>query len=336
MRRLLSGKRKNRGVEPASLAERMTGALPLPSRRGRAEVTDWLSGIALTPSGKRCCAGRRACGAEEDPRRHCAFRALSVGPCRGRSGAFAAAFGQRSGKRFGCPPCRHARRSPTAKGAAALMRVLRRFKAEAALLIALADIGGVWPVARVTARADRCCRHSARRRRALSPARRRRARQARSRRTRRQSRGGLRLHRARHGQDGRPTSSIIPATSISWCSSMPAAPTLAPDVEPAPFYVRVTRDLVEAFAGAHRRTATCFASICGCVPIRRRRRSRSRPQAALDYYESRGQNWERAALIKARACAGDLAAGERLLARSVARSSGANISITLPLPTCMR
>ena len=35
--------------------------------------------------------------------------------------------------------------------------------------------------------------------------------------------------------------------------------------------------------------------------------------AALDYYESRGQNWERAALIKARACAGDLAAGEKLL-----------------------
>src|SRR5262245_37277119 len=35
--------------------------------------------------------------------------------------------------------------------------------------------------------------------------------------------------------------------------------------------------------------------------------------AALDYYESRGQNWERAALIKARPCAGDIAAGERLL-----------------------
>ena len=31
------------------------------------------------------------------------------------------------------------------------MRGLRRVKAEAALLIALADIGGVWPVARVTA-----------------------------------------------------------------------------------------------------------------------------------------------------------------------------------------
>src|SRR5262249_59934501 len=36
-------------------------------------------------------------------------------------------------------------------------------------------------------------------------------------------------------------------------------------------------------------------------------------EGALDYYEGRGQNWERAALIKARPCAGDLAAGERLL-----------------------
>ena len=35
--------------------------------------------------------------------------------------------------------------------------------------------------------------------------------------------------------------------------------------------------------------------------------------AALSYYESTGQNWERAALIKARACAGDIAAGEAML-----------------------
>src|SRR5262249_9330649 len=35
--------------------------------------------------------------------------------------------------------------------------------------------------------------------------------------------------------------------------------------------------------------------------------------AALDYYASVGQNWERAALIKARRCAGDIAAGEDLL-----------------------
>ena len=35
--------------------------------------------------------------------------------------------------------------------------------------------------------------------------------------------------------------------------------------------------------------------------------------SALNYYESRGQNWERAAYIKARAVAGDLDAGERFL-----------------------
>ncbi len=35
---------------------------------------------------------------------------------------------------------------------------------------------------------------------------------------------------------------------------------------------------------------------------------------ALDYYESVGQNWERAAMIKARVCAGDIARGEAFLA----------------------
>src|SRR4029077_2394063 len=36
--------------------------------------------------------------------------------------------------------------------------------------------------------------------------------------------------------------------------------------------------------------------------------------AALEYYETVGQNWERAAFIKARACAGDLPAAEVFLA----------------------
>ena len=39
----------------------------------------------------------------------------------------------------------------TAEDEAAAMRYLRRMKAEAALLIALCDIGGVWPVMQVTA-----------------------------------------------------------------------------------------------------------------------------------------------------------------------------------------
>ena len=37
-------------------------------------------------------------------------------------------------------------------------------------------------------------------------------------------------------------------------------------------------------------------------------------EAALHYYEGRGQNWERAAMIKARPVAGDIAAGEAFLA----------------------
>ncbi|MGE0501434.1 MAG: bifunctional [glutamine synthetase] adenylyltransferase/[glutamine synthetase]-adenylyl-L-tyrosine phosphorylase [Rhizobiaceae bacterium] len=36
-------------------------------------------------------------------------------------------------------------------------------------------------------------------------------------------------------------------------------------------------------------------------------------EAALTYYEGRGQNWERAAMIKARPIAGDMAAGDRVL-----------------------
>ena len=36
--------------------------------------------------------------------------------------------------------------------------------------------------------------------------------------------------------------------------------------------------------------------------------------AALDYYETVGQNWERAALIKARPCAGDLPRARTFLA----------------------
>ncbi len=92
----------------------------------------------------------------------------------------------------------------------------------------------------------------------------------------------------------------------------PQAPALAPEVEPAPFYVRLTRDLVKLI---QERTADGYVFR---VDLRLRPDPASTQiaistPAALDYYESRGQNWERAALIKARACAGDLAAGARLL-----------------------
>ena len=96
----------------------------------------------------------------------------------------------------------------------------------------------------------------------------------------------------------------------------PASRRLRRKLEPAPFYVRLTRELVKLL---QERTADGYVFR---VDLRLRPDPSSTQiaistPAALDYYESRGQNWERAALIKARACAGDLAAGEQFLARSV-------------------
>ena len=90
------------------------------------------------------------------------------------------------------------------------------------------------------------------------------------------------------------------------------ASTLAPDVEASPFYVRLTRDLVKLL---QQRTVDGYVFR---VDLRLRPDPSSTQiaistEAALDYYESRGQNWERAALIKARPSAGDLAAGEKLI-----------------------
>lgn len=83
-------------------------------------------------------------------------------------------------------------------------------------------------------------------------------------------------------------------------------------LEPAPFYVRMTRDLVRLLQD---RTADGYVW---------RTDLRLRPDpgatqlalsidAGLSYYESFGQNWERAALIKARVVAGDRIAGEAFL-----------------------
>ena len=88
------------------------------------------------------------------------------------------------------------------KDEAEAMRLLRRMKAEAALLIALADIGGVWPVMRATRALTELADTADRRRGALPAARCRRPRPAQAGRSG-AARGGQRPHRARHGQDGR-------------------------------------------------------------------------------------------------------------------------------------
>jgi glutamate-ammonia-ligase adenylyltransferase len=202
------------------------------------------------------------------------------------------------------------RSASSARTSAALMRILRRAKAEAALLIALADIGNVWTVEQVTraltafadmalgAAVGRILRDAVRRGK-LKPLDPRHPEIA---------SGYIVLAMGKMGADELNFSSDIDLMVFFDA----AAAALAPDTEPAAFYVQLTRDLVKLL---QERTADGYVFR---VDLRLRPDPSSTQiaisiEAALNYYESRGQNWERAALIKARPCAGDLAAGERLL-----------------------
>ena len=191
-----------------------------------------------------------------------------------------------------------------------VQRILRRMKAEAALLIALADIGGVWPVARVTGAltdvADTALGvtvhfllREAVKRKKLAPS---------DRENPETTSGYIVLAMGKMG--GRELNFSSDIDLMVFFAA--AASRLAPDVVPAPFYVNLTRDLVKIL---QERTADGYVFR---VDLRLRPDPSSTQiaisiEAAHDYYESRGRNWERAALIKARVCAGDLTAGERLL-----------------------
>ena len=94
------------------------------------------------------------------------------------------------------------------------------------------------------------------------------------------------------------------------------------------FFVRLTRNLVRIL---EERTGDGYVFR---TDLRLRPDPASTPlamsvAAALTYYESVGQNWERAALIKARPVAGDRVAGSTVSARAAALSSGEKTS-TLP------
>src|SRR2546429_5910418 len=93
----------------------------------------------------------------------------------------------------------------------------------------------------------------------------------------------------------------------------PAAPSLSQDIEPAPFFVRVTQALARLL---QQRSGDGYVFR---VDLRLRpdpggARGAISTDAALHYYEREGRAWERAAMIKARRCAGDLRAGEALIA----------------------
>lgn len=87
---------------------------------------------------------------------------------------------------------------------------------------------------------------------------------------------------------------------------------LAKDVEPSPFFVKLTRELVRLVQeqtgdGYAYRTDLRLRPDPGATQIA------LSTDAGLTYYESYGQNWERAALIKAQIVAGDAPIGEEFL-----------------------
>jgi glutamate-ammonia-ligase adenylyltransferase len=183
-------------------------------------------------------------------------------------------------------------------------------KAEAALLIALADIGGAWEIMRVThaltevadtavgAAADYLLAGAARA-------------------------GWLAPKDLARPSDGAGYIVLamgkMGAHELNYSSDIdlivlydPAAAALPPGAEPGALYIRITRDLIRLL---QQRTPDGYVFR---VDVRLRPDPASTQiaislPAALDYYESRGQTWERAAMIKARPCAGDRVAGEAAL-----------------------
>src|SRR5467141_2412828 len=198
-----------------------------------------------------------------------------------------------------------------AAGETDVMHLLRRMKAEAALMIALCDIGGVWPVMRVTAALTDLAVASVQ--------------------------AALRFLLRQEAARGRMTATNLDrpednsglvvlamgkmgAGELNYSSDIdlivffdPAAPTLAPDIEPQPFFVRVTQALARLL---QQRTGDGYVFR---VDLRLRPDPASTQvaistESALHYYEREGRTWERAAMIKARPCAGDRRAGEALVA----------------------
>ncbi|MEO8926792.1 MAG: bifunctional [glutamine synthetase] adenylyltransferase/[glutamine synthetase]-adenylyl-L-tyrosine phosphorylase [Caulobacteraceae bacterium] len=195
-------------------------------------------------------------------------------------------------------------------GAEAGERGLRDLKAELHLLTALADLGGVWTLEAVTgalsAFADA----------ALASAMGMAAGEALA---------AGRLTRLGVGDEG-PAPGLFAiamgkhgAFELNYSSDIdisvfyePAVLPLASGIEAAPFAIRLVERIADIL---QRRTVEGYVFR---VDLRLRPDPSSTPvavpvAAAFDYYESVGQNWERAAFIKARVAAGDMARGAAFL-----------------------
>jgi glutamate-ammonia-ligase adenylyltransferase len=192
-----------------------------------------------------------------------------------------------------------------------LMRALRLAKRESALLIALADIGGLWGLVEVTEALSRfadaavsCALRFLLRQNALA---------------------GRLVIDAGESDPERGSGLVVlalgkhGARELNYSSDVdlivlfdPQAASIPVGVAPGPLFVRITKALARLL---QERTGDGYVLR---VDLRLRPDPASTAVAlaipsAYAYYETLGQNWERAAMIKARPVAGDKAIGERFL-----------------------
>ncbi|MEP1206747.1 MAG: bifunctional [glutamine synthetase] adenylyltransferase/[glutamine synthetase]-adenylyl-L-tyrosine phosphorylase [Rhizobiaceae bacterium] len=193
---------------------------------------------------------------------------------------------------------------------AELAAVLRKVKQQAALICGLADLGGWWSwekVSRVISRtADSSVRATVRH--LLYASHQQGKLQLPSPDDPDSGSGYFVLAMGKHGAGELNFSSDIDLIVLF----DPEAEAIVDRDESVKLFVRLTKSLVRIM---QERTADGYVFR---TDLRLRPDPGSMPLAiplpiALNYYESRGQNWERAALIKARVVAGDAAAGDAFL-----------------------
>ena len=188
-------------------------------------------------------------------------------------------------------------------------RALRAMKREGALLIALADIGGVWSLGEVTdaltrladtavrTAVDRLLRGAAGAGKIKLP----------NPENPGEGSGYIVLAMGKHG-----AGELNYSSDIDLIVFFEREAPLAEGIEPVQFFVGLTKNLLKL---VNERTADgyVFRTDLRLRPDPGSTQIAISTAAGYDYYEREGQTWERAAYIKARPVAGDIEAGERFL-----------------------
>ncbi|MEL6421493.1 MAG: bifunctional [glutamine synthetase] adenylyltransferase/[glutamine synthetase]-adenylyl-L-tyrosine phosphorylase, partial [Pseudomonadota bacterium] len=190
-----------------------------------------------------------------------------------------------------------------------VMRALRAYKRDVALAVALADLGGLWSVDEVTRALSRAADIAVRA--ALTFLFSRAAQQGRwdpGADDAAMHGGFFVLAMGKHGACELNYSSDIDLIVLFDVSEARVRDRAGPQT----FFVRLTRDLARLLQ-EQTEDGYVFRVDLRLRPDPRSTQVAMSTEAALIYYENYGQNWERAAFIKARVIAGDTKAGEEFL-----------------------